>query len=145
MADHEGADMAEASKIREALDSGEASLRYIVTDEAWYGSVVTETRKTGEVCEFSVGIDAGDGGTCGEWSVALYEFQGSPAIQHRVFDDAIEAVQAVPNYWQAMADITTRVELEAALISLGFRDATERQSPKSEASRCECCGAVKSR
>lgn len=130
-----------AAEIREALASGKAHLRYIKTRETWYYLKDATPLDRWVTDEIGVGINSDDGGTFGEWTIALGNlgqrnprFAGPrssyPAVQHRVFDDALPAVLAVPDYWQVMQAAGSDPEaVEHALIALGFVDKTERVRP----------------
>lgn len=119
------------AEIRDAIASGKAFLRYVKYEEAWYYNASRRPRDNRWITnELSVGVDSVDGGTYGEWTILLGELGGHPAAQHTIFGDAIDAMLAIPNYWQAMRAAGEESEaIERALITLGFVDKTERVSP----------------
>lgn len=117
------------AETRDAIASGEAVLRYIKYEEAWYYEASRRPRDRWITNEWQVGVDSIDGGTYGEWQILLGELSGA-AAQHTIFGDAIDAMLAIPDYWQVMqAADETPTGIERALIELGFVDKTERVSP----------------
>jgi hypothetical protein len=124
--------MMNPAQIREAIASGEAVLRYIKYEETWYYEASRVPRDDWITSELSVGVDAPDGGTYGEWTIMVGDLGlgSQPAAQHRIFDDSIAAMLAVPDYWQVMEAAGDNPDaVEHALIALGFIDKTERINP----------------
>ena len=118
------------AELQEAITSGEAILRYVKYEEAWYYNAFNVRREPWITNELNVGIDSIDNGTYGEWKILLGDLGGHASAQHCIFDDAISAMLAIPDYWQVMQAAGKEPEaIEHALIALGFTDKTERVSP----------------
>lgn len=133
--------MRETERTRKALAEGRAVLRYIVSDEAWYGHVLPRERG-GPVHELSIGVAAvtaegDDDGTYGEGAICWYELEPgrSWSAKLEMFHDAWAAFGAVPGFWDALVELgrdtpgPTPAEVRAALGRLGFVDKTERRDP----------------
>jgi hypothetical protein len=123
------------AEIQELLASGAAVARYIKNEDAWYYTAAVKPYLDRNVAlEWSVGIDSLDGGTHGEWSIHFYNFGSNDGLvhQHRIFADGLAAVLAIPGYLAAMESAGNGpAEVEQALKSLGFVDATPRINPMS--------------
>jgi hypothetical protein len=122
------------AEIQELLASGAAVARYIKNEDAWYYTAAVKPYLDRNVAlEWSLGVDYPDGSTCGEWSIHFYDFgpdNGGLVHQHRIFADGLAAVLAIPGYLAAMESAGDGpAEVEQALKSLGFVDATPRVNP----------------
>jgi hypothetical protein len=98
------------AEIQELLASGAAVARYIKSEDAWYYQAAVAP-----YLDRNVAL---------EWTV------GGLVHQHRIFADGLAAVLAIPGYLAAMESAGNGpAEVEQALKSLGFVDATPRVNP----------------
>ena len=112
------------------IASGEAVLRIIRTNQAWYYTHSLHDASLAET--WSVGVDPKTGGgTYGEWEVNWRELGGEVAMRVEVFHDAFKVMMAVPGWWETLAanESASPDELMEALARIGFVDMTDRKGP----------------
>jgi hypothetical protein len=125
---------ATVEEIRAALTEGRAIKRFIITDEAWYHRSATARRDDRITREITIGVDARDGGTYGEWEMNWRTLHGyGSAARLEMFDDGWAAFQ-VSGFADVMAQFadvgTVSVEeFTDALKAAGWTDKTNRRHP----------------
>ena len=111
------------------------------TGQAWYGkSALSHLNYTDEV---TIGYYAEDGGTSGEFSIRWIPLSGESVPKLEVFNDGWHALATMPDLIAALSEADdqniTPAQLCEVLLSLGFRDRTERRDQGRKA-RCKECG-----
>lgn len=100
-------------------------LAYIVCQEAWYAKAPGNDRGP----ELNITASARDGGVAWEFSVKEKVLGRRPVAYLKMFDDAFDAFEQVPEFFRALAkrghDVTL-AEIRSILDSLGAVDETAR-------------------
>jgi hypothetical protein len=99
-------------------------------NEAWYQH---SARLPDVIDSVSIGWYYDGGGCDSEFNIQWKELGGKPVPQLQMFDDSWECFKSMPKLFAALAakhdkDINP-AELCELLLSLGFRDITDRESP----------------
>lgn len=101
----------------------DCTFTYVVSKEAWYASALID-----ELPSLNISAESDGGGVKWEFNVQEHQLGGKPCLRLRVFDDAFEAFNDIPEFFTALHQErpTTLDGLRALLAKLGAVDRTER-------------------